>query len=69
MKKVVYICPQVKTCTTEIDPLLAGSVTGDDFLGYGGVDSEGTKDPDANDLNVWDDGSDWPDTHQDLFEE
>lgn len=63
-----YIIPQVKSCKIELEPLLDGSVTGDNGLGYGGVDESGTQEPDANNLNFWD-GSDWPDTHNDLFEE
>lgn len=73
MKKVVYIQPQLKTCIIESDTILAGgSVTGDNGLGYGGVDEEGTQTPNANNFDVWSDGdsgSDCPETHNNVFEE
>ena len=71
MKKSFYICPRAKACKMEAEPFMDGSVLGNNGLNYGGVDTEGTKDPDANGLNVWDDGgeSDWPETHNNVFEE
>ncbi len=55
MKKT-YIQPAVKTSASYSEsPLLAGSVTGDNGTGYGGVDENGEKDPDANYDNIWDD--------------
>ncbi|MBR5686806.1 MAG: hypothetical protein IKX36_02490 [Prevotella sp.] len=69
MKKVVYIQPQLKTCKIDTETILAGgSVTGDNGLGYGGVDEEGTQVPDANNFDVWSD-DDKPKKHNDLFED
>ena len=50
-----YIQPQVKACTTDMQSLMDGSVVGNNGAGWGGVDKDGSKDPDANDGNVWDD--------------
>ena len=65
-----YIQPQVKTCKIDSELILVGSVTGDNGLGYGGVDEGGTQVPDANDLNIWsDDDNEWPKKRNDLFED
>lgn len=54
MKKVVYIQPRLKTCKIDTETILTGgSVTGDNGLGYGGVDEEGTQVPDANSTDLW----------------
>ena len=47
MKKT-YIVPSIDQVLMEDEvELLYGSVTGDNGIGYGGVDTEGSKDPDA----------------------
>ncbi|MBR4388711.1 MAG: hypothetical protein IKT00_05995 [Prevotella sp.] len=53
MKKA-YIQPQVEVYTWTSDMTMAGSgVTGDNGIGWGGVDEEGNKDPDANSFATW----------------
>ncbi len=54
MKKT-YIQPILKATVTYEEPVLnGGSVTGDNGTGYGGIDENGEKDPDANYNNIWD---------------
>ena len=64
MKKQDYIKPIVKILPVGSDELLAGSGvtgnTGDDTIGYGGTDDDGSLDPGAKEHNfssysVWDD--------------
>ena len=48
MMKKRYIAPAIDQVLMEDEvELLSGSVTGDNGIGYGGVDTEGSKDPDA----------------------
>ena len=43
-----YIAPAIDQVLMEDEvELLSGSVTGTNGIGYGGVDTEGSKDPDA----------------------
>lgn len=61
MKKIAYQTPKVKVKALFSEQLLAGSGvvgTGDVEIGYGGVDDNGKKDPDAkvfDSHSVWDD--------------
>lgn len=59
MKKIAYQTPEVKVKALIMDQLMAGSVTApDQGIGYGGVDEEGEKDPEAKlfqSTSVWDD--------------
>ena len=55
-QKRVYIMPQVKVLNGDTAEPLAGSVTGDGGIGYGGVDTGGEKDPSAN-IGVWDEAN------------
>ena len=56
MKKQDYIKPIVKILPVSSDELLAGSgVTGDmgdDTIGYGGIDDDGSLDPGAKDFDL-----------------
>ncbi len=45
MMKKTYITPEMEKLDIENMTLLAGSVTGDNGIGYGGVDEEGEYDP------------------------
>lgn len=45
--KMSYIKPNVKILPFDGEELLEGSVTGDNGIGYGGVDENGEKDPEA----------------------
>ena len=58
MKKT-YIIPDMSVVQTQHGKPIAGSVTSDNGIGYGGVDDGGNIDPDvkANHYSVWDD--DW----------
>jgi len=50
--KQAYIIPE--TCILIVDneqPLAASGVTSDNGIGYGGVDTEGTQDPDVKASN------------------
>ena len=48
MMKKRYIAPAIDQVLMEDEvELLSGSVTGTNGIGYGGVDTEGSKDPDA----------------------
>ena len=48
MMKKRYIVPSIDQVLMEDEvELLNGSVTGGNGIGYGGVDTEGSKDPDA----------------------
>ena len=48
MMKKRYIAPAMDQVLMEDEvELLSGSVTGTNGIGYGGVDTEGSKDPDA----------------------
>ena len=61
MKRKEYIVPQIKCCNYKsVDLLSASGVTGDNGLGYGGVDESGQKDPDAKEMQVWDSDADTP---------
>ena len=52
--KHTYIIPSVKRLSLEGTALMDESgVTGDNGIGYGGVDEQGELDPDAN-SGVWD---------------
>lgn len=54
MKKA-YIQPKVDVYILNSEMMMAGSgVKGDIGIGWGGVDEEGTKDPDANEVSIWD---------------
>lgn len=64
-----YIQPQIYFCPMDGALLNGGSVIGNNGVGWGGVDTAGMKDPDANKNNLWDDDNDWPKTHHNLFEE
>ena len=54
MKKT-YLAPVVEVMNTEVEELLAGSVTSDKGIGYGGVDTAGDMDPASRSVNSWDD--------------
>ena len=54
MKKT-YLAPVVEVMNTEVEDLLAGSVTSDKGIGYGGVDTAGDMDPASRSVNSWDD--------------
>ena len=48
MMKKRYMIPAIDKVLMEDEvELLSGSVTGTNGIGYGGVDTEGSKDPDA----------------------
>ena len=48
MMKKIYIVPAIDQVLMEDEvELLYGSVKGSNGIGYGGVDTEGSKDPDA----------------------
>lgn len=54
MKKI-YMAPTIDLVLMEDElELLSGSVTSDKGIGYGGVDTEGEKVPDAR-RSIWDD--------------
>lgn len=54
MKKA-YIQPKVDVYILNSEKMMAGSgVIGDIGIGWGGVDEEGTQDPDANEVSIWD---------------
>jgi hypothetical protein len=40
-----YVSPVIETLQTLGDMMLASSVTGNNGTGYGGIDTEGEKDP------------------------
>ena len=44
MKKI-YLIPRMSAMQMETENVLAGSVLGNNDIGYGGVDTEGDKDP------------------------
>lgn len=45
----------MKVCFYDMESILDGTgVTGDNDTGWGGVDENGEKDPDANSISVWD---------------
>ena len=51
-----YLIPATAIATTEVQPLLRGSVRSDIGIDYGGVDEEGTKEPASRQhKSVWDD--------------
>ena len=55
MKKI-YKKPCVKISCMEQEVIMADSgVTGNNGIGWGGVDEAGNKDPDANSTDIWDD--------------
>ena len=60
MKKT-YIKPKALVCKINTELVIAGSedIKSNNGINYGGVDEEGTKDPEVkqNHYNVWDD--DW----------
>ena len=48
MMKKTYMVPSIDQVLMEDEvELLSGSVKGSNGIGYGGVDTEGSKDPDA----------------------
>ena len=48
MMKKIYMVPSIDQVLMEDEvELLYGSVKGSNGIGYGGVDTEGSKDPDA----------------------
>lgn len=54
MKKI-YKKPCVKISCMEQEVIMADSgVTGNNGIGWGGVDEAGNKDPDANSTDIWD---------------
>lgn len=60
MKKIAYQTPEVKVKTLFMESLMAGSgvTASEQGIGYGGVDVNGEKDPDAkvfDSHSVWDD--------------
>ena len=59
MKKI-YLQPSVKMAKTEIELILDGSgVMSDKGIGYGGADTNGSKDPASRQRHsVWDDEND-----------
>ena len=66
MKKQEYLKPIVKILPVGSDELLTGSGvtgnTGDDTIGYGGTDDDGSLDPGAKDFEYYEDyGSIWED--------
>lgn len=58
MKKT-YIAPSLMTVITATERLLAGSgVESEQYgIGYGGIDEQGKRDPEARRRTVWDDDS------------
>ena len=52
MKKI-YIAPNMKAMQMEAENVLAGSVLSNNGIGYGGIDTEGTKDPSVK-ANIFD---------------
>lgn len=52
MKKKEYIAPSMEVMEIKNMQLLAGSVTSDSGIDYGGVDDEGIIDPMAPDLGL-----------------
>ena len=57
MKKT-YIMPAASLMEAEVEQMLAGSVTSDDLnIGYGGVDTNGSLNPEAkeSDWSIWQD--------------
>ena len=56
MTKKKYMEPAIEQILMDDEvELLSGSVTGDNGIGYGGVDEEGDKDPDARWYDLGDD--------------
>lgn len=58
MEKTVYVQPLIRVRIVDMDFLLEGSVeglTGDETIGYGGVDEDGSLDPGAKgfDADLW----------------
>lgn len=55
--KYTYSAPVVEIMSTEMEDMLAGSVTSvEKGIGYGGVDEDGTKDPSSRrQWDVWED--------------
>ena len=66
MKKQEYLKPIVKILPVGSDELLTGSGvtgnTGDDTIGYGGTDDDGSLDPGAKDFDL---GSDFSSVWED----
>ena len=57
MKKT-YIMPAASLMEAEVEQMLAGSVKSEDLnIGYGGVDTNGSLDPEAKESNwsIWQD--------------
>lgn len=56
MNKKKYVTPEYEILEEDAVELLCGSVSSDNGIGYGGVDTEGAKDPSARDMfNDFDD--------------
>ena len=56
-----YITPTMEIMTVQTQRLMAGSVGSNKGIGYGGVDTNGTKDPSSRHNNGWwdDEDEDW----------
>ncbi len=67
MKKI-YKKPCLETSCIENEVMMAGSgVTGNNGISWGGVDEEGTKDPDANSTLMWEEENDVGNGSNELF--
>lgn len=58
MKKK-YIQPSLEVLSEDSSVLLSGSVKSDNGIGYGGVDTEGEKDPSSRRYSFDYDDEDW----------
>lgn len=57
MKKKTYIQPCMEETQAQVTQMLAESVTGNNGITYGGIDSDGSLNPEAkeSDWSMWED--------------
>lgn len=57
MKKNAYIKPCIEKMQAQAEQMLAASVTGNNGIGYGGIDNDGSVQPETKecDWEMWED--------------
>lgn len=57
MKRKAYIQPCMEELQAQAEQMLAASVTGNNGIGYGGIDNDGSVQPETKecDWNMWED--------------
>ena len=57
MKRKAYIQPCMEELQAQVTEMLAGSITGNNGIGYGGVDANGSVQPETkeSDWDMWGD--------------